>query len=197
MLITAIAPLGDKYRLQLIPEFDGAGNVTVVVLFSLKSTDINKAAPRPLSFSGTIAEVEAAIATELVAAVGKLVSHALTLEGLDAELAKEVEAKKAAASKDTAAVTAAKPAGATNKRGKRGKKADGQPPSADDDAEGEGDDEPEATAAPKRDANDPTPTPSLPSAPGLTPAWKAPATPPPATDPATPTIPDDDAALFN
>lgn len=96
-MITALAPLGAKYKLQFVPEYSEDGTVTVAIIYSLRHE--KEPAPRSLTFSGTPAEVDAALVTQLPAAVERLARHATTLEELDRQLAAEVAEKKAATEK--------------------------------------------------------------------------------------------------
>ncbi len=103
-MITLLAPMGAKYNLQFVPEYGADGSVSVAVIYSPK--DDEEAVPKTLSFSGTIAEVEEALVKELPGAVDRLVKHRIAIEALDAELAKELEEKKAELAKDKAAAAA-------------------------------------------------------------------------------------------
>lgn len=90
-MITQLAPLGATHRLSFVPEYDGQGNVTLSVMYAPKSD--KEAVPRSLTISGTLAEVEAAVAADLAAAINKLAVHTSTLAALDAELAAEKKKK--------------------------------------------------------------------------------------------------------
>lgn len=148
-MITALAPLGAKYRLQFVPEYGTDGTVSVAVIYSLKSVAEDEAVPKTLSFSGTVAEVEAALVEQLPQAVEKLLAHATTLEDLDRQLEaekKEKEDEKKSGSGKGGKSTA-KPA--DKKPTPEEKKKDDAPPA------------------------EPPPTPPAAAAPaGLTPAWK-------------------------
>ena len=91
-MITTLAPLGAKYNLQFVPEYGTDGTVTVAVIYTAKAKD---AVPKSLTFSGTIAEVETALVTDLPKVVDRLIAHATTLEALDVELKNETAAKEA------------------------------------------------------------------------------------------------------
>ena len=107
-MITALAPLGATHHIQLVPSYDGNGNVEVSVLLRPKdSKDVG--ALRTVCFSGPIAEVETELAAKLPETVTKLVTHGNNLDELEKALAAEVEAKKEAASKK-AETSGAKPA---------------------------------------------------------------------------------------
>ena len=106
-MFTALAPLGAKYKLQLVPEYNADGTkVTVAVIYSLKNE--KEPAIRSLTFSGTPSEIDAALAEQLPQAIEKLLAHATTLEELDQQLAAEVEKKSADAK--PASAPQAKPA---------------------------------------------------------------------------------------
>jgi metal-dependent amidase/aminoacylase/carboxypeptidase family protein len=108
-MITTLAPLGAKYNLQFVPEYGTDGTVTVAVIYTAKAKD---AVPKSLTFSGTIAEVETALVTDLPKVVDRLIAHATTLEALDVELKNEKAAKEAelkAVKKQELAKAVAKP----------------------------------------------------------------------------------------
>lgn len=90
-LLTALAPLGAKYKIQIVPEYND-GTLTLAVIYSLKSE--TEPVIKSLSFTGTPEEVEAALVKDLAAMVEKLAAHATQLEELDAQLKAELEAKK-------------------------------------------------------------------------------------------------------
>lgn len=161
-MITLLAPLGTKFRLQFVPEYSGDGTVTVAVIYSPK--DDEDAVPKSLTFSGTLAEVEEALVKELPAAVEKLVKHRLAIEELDAELAKELEAKKAEIAKDKEAAKKREEVKAVEKAAKSKGKGKGEPLTS--------------VATPPEEAPEITPesaaAPVVPPVPtGLQPAWKA------------------------
>jgi len=91
-MIATLAPLGAKYALQFVPEYGTDGTVTVAVIYTAKVED---AVPKSLTFSGTVAEVETALVTDLPKVVDRLIAHATTLEALDVELKNEKAAKEA------------------------------------------------------------------------------------------------------
>lgn len=175
-LLAALAPLATTHKLTFAPEYDDAGNVTVAVVYSLKD-DKDGSSIKTLNLSGTIAEVDAALVAELPVAVGKLVAHAATLKDLDAQLAAEVEVKKAKV----------KPAA---------KKEEADDKEADDNAIPEPKAEPPKrgknretkiikTPAPAIETHaHPTPVTTAPIPPGLVPAWKSSTAAIPAVSPA-------------
>lgn len=159
-MITLLAPMGAKFNLQFVPEYGADGNVTVAVIYTPKGDE--DAVPKSLTFSGTLAEVEEALVKELPAAVEKLVKHRLAIEELDAELAKELEAKKAEIAKDKEAAKKREEVKAAAKVKPKGK---GEPlTSVATPPEDAPEITPEAAAAPV--VVPPVPT-------GLQPAWKA------------------------
>lgn len=93
-MITALAELGKTQRIQIIPEYDDAGNVTVTVLLAPKKPD--GPTIRPLQYEGPIAEVEAHIGGGLDADVKKVVSLQSNLSDLEAEYEKAKKEKQAA-----------------------------------------------------------------------------------------------------
>lgn len=191
ILLASLAPLGATHKLSFIPEFDAAGNVSVAVVYSLKS-DKDGSSIKTLNLTGTIAEVDAALVAELPAAIGKLVAHTASLKTLDDELAAELAAAKE-----------------KNAKAKPAKKDDEKKP--DDNAVPEPKPEP-----PKRGKNretkiiktapaatPPAPEPAAPAAPapsGLVPAWKSatvvPAVAPPAEPAPAGDTPPDLGSLF-
>lgn len=94
-MITALAELGKTQRIQIIPDYDDAGNVTVTVLFAPKKEDGQ--AITPIQYSGPIAEVEAHIGGGFDADVKRLSGLVTNIAEVEAELEKEkkeAEAKK-------------------------------------------------------------------------------------------------------
>lgn len=168
MFITALAPLGAKYKLQFVPEYNADGTVTVSIIYSLKTKDEDDdVVPKTISFTGTPAEVDAALVDQLPKFVGKLVAHATSLEELDAQLEAEKAAKKEGDKKTTikSKVEEKKPEPAAKSKGK--KPATKEEPAAKE--------EPPAPPEP--------PKPGAVTPPGLTPAWKGAK---PASEPAAP-----------
>jgi hypothetical protein len=91
-MITALAPLGKTYRIQILPDFT-EGQATVTVLLTPKDKDKEEDVI-PLQFSGTLAEVEQAITEQLPTAVTKLVEHGNSMADLDTRLAAEKKEKE-------------------------------------------------------------------------------------------------------
>ncbi len=158
-MITALAPLGATHNINIALSYQTDGTVTATALVSLKTKDKEFGGIKPLVFSGPVAEVEAAIAEQLPAAVGKLVAHGNNLAAIDAQLAEETKAKEAEAAKKKAEKPAPKPAAAkpaAKAKPKSAATASKPKPKATTEAK------PAARTEPKE----------KPVAPALTPAWK-------------------------
>lgn len=122
-MITALAPLGKTHSIQILPDFDGE-QATVTVL--LKPKDSKKSDNViPLQFSGTLAEVDQALAEQLPLAVSKIVEHGNAIAVLDKQLEDERKEKEKSVAKEKAkpaakpATTKAAPAKKLNKAEKK------------------------------------------------------------------------------
>lgn len=178
-MITALAKLGATQRISILLDYDvtltklasGEGSVTATVMFAPRDDQ----APdiKPVQITGTIAEVEAHLATDFTAGIEKVAGLVTTLAEAEADLKKQAEEKKAEATKEKEKPKET----ATAKPKKEAKPAPVEPAKTE---------KPLAAVAGK-------PVPSL------TPAWKKKPDEPKPEEPAAEAPPSDDdiAAMFN